>query len=283
MRFYEIQERSLAIETAKPNEEHDLPNEEPPFLRVVDTHCHLEQVEFQHDLDAVINRASKTGVHMITSAITPDTWRRCLDIAHEFQNVHASIGLDPVLFANYESALDYMHENSSQLIAIGEVGLDHYRTRDHSERECQKSAFEAAIEKADELRLPVQVHSRSAGKKAIEVLSNMSARSVHMHAFDGKASLARVASREKGYYFSIPTSVVRSVQKRKLVKAVNIERILVETDSPVLGPDKESRNEPSNVWIALREVASILGREEEEMCEILIENTLRLYPGIRTK
>jgi TatD DNase family protein len=104
-----------------------------------------------------------------------------------------------------------------------------------------------------------------------------------MHAFDGKASLARVASTEHGYYFSIPTSVVRSAQKRKLVKAVDIERILVETDSPVLGPDRESRNEPMNVWVALREVALILRREEEEMREILLENTLRLYPGIRTK
>ncbi len=260
-----------------------MPNEKAPLLRVVDTHCHLEQEEFQLDLDEVADRASKAGVHMITSAITPDTWSRCLGVANEFQNVYASIGLDPVLFADLDSALDCIHKNASQLIAIGEVGLDHFRTRDHSEREFQKSAFEAAIEKADELRLPVQVHSRSAGKRALEVLSNMNARSVHMHAFDGKASLARVASTEYGYYFSIPTSVVHSAQKRKLVKAIDIERILVETDSPVLGPDRESRNEPMNVWAALREVASILKREEEEMREILLENTLRLYPGIRTK
>jgi TatD DNase family protein len=277
-----IHKRSPVNGSAKSNEELDMPSEKKPLLRVVDTHCHLEQTEFQHDLDTVIDRASKTGVHMITSAITPDTWSKCLDIAHKFRNVHASIGLDPVLFADFESALNYINKNASQLTAIGEVGLDHYRTRDHSEREYQKSAFEAAIEKADELRLPVQVHSRSAGKKAIEILSNMNARSVHMHAFDGKASLARVASREKEYYFSIPTSVVRSSQKRKLVKAVDVERILVETDSPVLGPDRESRNEPSNVWVALREVANILKREEEEMREILLENTLRLYPGIRT-
>jgi TatD DNase family protein len=139
------------------------------------------------------------------------------------------------------------------------------------------------IELATEIDLPLQVHSRSAGRKALETLTNMEAKNVQMHAFDGKASLARVASTEHGYYFSIPTSVVRSAQKRKLVKAVDIERILVETDSPVLGPDRESRNEPMNVWVALREVALILRREEEEMREILLENTLRLYPGIRTK
>jgi len=170
-----------------------------------------------------------------------------------------------------------------QLIALGEVGLDHYLERDHKKREEQEKSFKLMIALAKEIGLPLQVHSRSAGRKSLETLSNMEAENVQMHAFDGKANLARVASTEYGYYFSIPTSVVRSAQKRKLVKAVDIERILVETDSPVLGPDRESRNEPSNVWVALREVALILKREEEEMREILLENTLRLYPGIRTK
>ena len=104
-----------------------------------------------------------------------------------------------------------------------------------------------------------------------------------MHAFDGKASLARTASRDLGFYFSIPTSVVRSPQKKKLVKAVQIERLLIETDSPVLGPDKGARNVPMNLPVALREVASILRREEEELREIVLENTLRLYTKIKTK
>jgi TatD DNase family protein len=75
--------------------------------------------------------------------------------------------------------------------------------------------------------------------------------------------------------------VVRSPQKRKLVKAVAIERLLMETDSPVLGPEKGIRNEPSNIWLALRETARILKREEEELREIVLENTLRLYSRIQ--
>ncbi|MGY5862857.1 MAG: TatD family hydrolase [Candidatus Thorarchaeota archaeon] len=252
-------------------------------IKVIDTHCHLEQNEFDNDRDLVIERAISGGVHMICSGIDRAGWRKCLDIAKSNPYVSASLGLDPVLFAQQEEYSAFLKENQEEIIAVGEVGLDHYRVRDHKERNLQAASFRDSIRFAQSRKLPIQVHSRSAGRSALEILQEMKADSVHMHAFDGKASLARVASTEYGFYFSIPTSVVRSAQKRKLVKAVDIERILVETDSPVLGPNRESRNEPVNVWVALRQVAGILGREEEEMREILLENTIRLYPGIRTK
>jgi TatD DNase family protein len=252
-------------------------------FRIVDTHCHLEAPEFATDLDEVIEEAVRSGVHMITSAIREDTWERAIDISLNHDSVSLTLGLDPILSCQVKSTVEFIRGRQEQLIAIGEVGLDHYRERNHMKREEQENSFRLMIDLAKEIRLPLQVHSRSAGRKALETLANMEAENVQMHAFDGKASLARAASTEYGYYFSIPTSVVRSAQKRKLVKAVDIERILVETDSPVLGPDRESRNEPSNVWVALREVARILRREEEEMREILLKNTLRLYPGIRTK
>jgi len=252
-------------------------------FQIVDTHCHLEEPEFDADLEEVIQQAVRLGVHMITSAISEDTWERALGISRSYGSVSVALGLDPALYYQVNSAQDIINANQEQLIALGEVGLDHYRERDHKKRENQEKSFRLMIALAKEIGLPLQVHSRSAGRRCLETLTNMEAEKVQMHAFDGKASLARVASAEYGYYFSIPTSVVRSAQKRKLVKAIDIERILVETDSPVLGPDRESRNEPSNVWVALREVASILKREEDEMREILLENTLRLYPGIRTK
>jgi len=252
-------------------------------FRIVDTHCHLEAPEFATDLDEVIEEAVRSGVHMITSAIREDTWERAIDISLNHDSVSLALGLDPILSYQVKSTVEFIRGRQEQLIAIGEIGLDHYRERNHMKREEQENSFRLMIDLAKEIRLPLQVHSRSAGRKALETLANMEARNVQMHAFDGKASLARAASKEYGYYFSIPTSVVRSAQKRKLVKAVDIERILVETDSPVLGPDRESRNEPSNVWVALGEVASILKREEGEMREILLENTLRLYPKIGTK
>ncbi|MFX0108098.1 MAG: TatD family hydrolase [Candidatus Hodarchaeota archaeon] len=249
-------------------------------MKLIDTHCHIGQEEFNSDREDVIKRADELGVHMISSGISPDSWDYAIEIGKKYSNVSASIGLDPLLMDEIELAMSALSKYQHDVVAVGEIGLDHYRERDHANREVQESGFRKMVSLALEYKLPIQVHSRSAGRSALGILSDMEAGLVHMHAFDGRASLARTASRDLGYYFSIPTSVVRSPQKQKLVKAINIERLLLETDSPVLGPVKGERNEPSNIWSALREVARLLRREEEEIREITLENTMRLYSRI---
>ncbi len=248
----------------------------------VDTHCHLEQEEFDEDRVAVIEKAAQLGIHAICSAITPDTWQKCLTISNSYETIYASIGLDPMLPDFVATGKEFILSNASDIVSIGEVGLDHFKERDHAQRDLQESVFKDFISIANELKIPIQVHSRSAGKSAIRVLEENDAAAVHLHAFDGKSSYARTASNDLGYYFSIPASVVRSRQKKKLVKAIAIEKLLLETDSPVLGPDKEERNEPTNIRIALAEVATILRRDEEELREIILENTLRLYKRIKS-
>jgi TatD DNase family protein len=247
---------------------------------MVDTHCHLEKEDFDSDRNEIVRAALDAGISIITSAIEKHLWEKGCNIAETYSNVYGSVGLDPTRYEDCEAAIDWIKTNIERVIAIGETGLDHYLIRDHKERDLQESCFRQMIELAIELELPIQVHSRSAGEKALKVLDSCDAKEVHLHAFDGRTSLARSASRDLGYYFSIPTSVVRSPQKRKLVKAIHIERLLLETDSPVLGAVKGERNVPANLPIALREVAAILRREEEELRDIILENTLRLYSKI---
>jgi TatD DNase family protein len=249
-------------------------------IRMIDTHCHLENEAFDEDREAMIERAKNQGIHIVSSAIEKRNWEKCCKIAERHINVHAAIGLDPTNLEDCHLVIDWIRQNLNRIIAIGETGLDHYFIRDHDDRNKQKQCFEIMINLALEVRKPLQVHSRSAGKAALEILAAHDAMDVHLHAFDGKASLARSASRDLGFYFSIPTSVIRSPQKQKLVKAVEVERLLLETDSPVLGPDKNLRNNPLNLPLALHEVAKILKREEEEIRQIILENTLRLYPII---
>lgn len=250
-------------------------------IHYIDTHCHIEQSEFDIDRDEVISKAEANGIIIISSAISKDYWDKLLNITNKHSSIFPSIGLDPLLSHDCELAIQHVRENKSTIVALGEVGLDHYREREHEGREQQEETFKKMISLSMELKLPIQVHSRSAGKVALDVLETQDAENVHMHAFDGKASLARRASYELGYYFSIPTSVVRSPQKQKLVKAIEIEHLLLETDSPVLAPVGGERNVPSNITIALSEVARILRRGEEELREIILENTLRLYSKIR--
>lgn len=249
-------------------------------IKLIDTHCHLENEAFDSDRESIINGAMDLGIAIVTSAIDRKLWDKGCEIAKGHSNVFASVGLDPTQFIDCDLALEWIESNKQRIVALGEVGLDHYLVRNHQQRSLQETCFRRFIDLARGLRIPVQVHSRSAGKKAIEILEKQCAVDVHLHAFDGKASLAKVASKELGYYFSIPTSVVRSPQKRKLVKAIDIECLLLETDSPVLGADKGQRNVPTNLRIALREVANILRRDEEELREIILDNTLKLYKRI---
>jgi len=252
-------------------------------VEIIDTHCHIEQDEFDIDRKQVIPQCKQVGVWMITSAITPNSWKKAIEIGKEFDNVEVAIGLDPMKWDKLDDAALFIEKNENQIVAIGEVGLDHYIVRNHDDREKQESAFRKMIMLSNNLNLPIQIHSRSAGRRAIKTLSDMDAKNVHMHAFDGKSSLARMASKDLGYYFSIPPSVVRSPQKKKLVKAVDIERLMVETDSPVLGPFKGVRNVPMNIEVAIREIASILHRGEDEILSIVLENSLGLYKRIKDR
>lgn len=250
-------------------------------MRLIDSHCHLAETIFDNDLEEVIKRAAHEKIDIITSAINPETWDKSLEISMRYPNCYMSAGLDPLLYQETSSAIEWIENHHNLIISIGEIGIDHYRVRDHADRKSQEDSFRRLITLALEFSLPMQIHSRSAGKKALEILTSLNAEKVQMHAFDGRASLARVASREQGYYFSIPTSVVRSPQKKKLVKAINIERLLLETDSPVLGAQKGVRNEPSNLTFALNEVAKILNRDVDEVRKIVVENSLRLYSRIK--
>jgi TatD DNase family protein len=117
-------------------------------------------------------------------------------------------------------------------VAIGEVGLDYWVIKNESKKQLQRDIFSSFIDLSREVDLPLNVHSRSAGRHAIALLRERGASRVQLHAFDGKAASALPAV-EAGYFFSIPPSVVRSPQKQKLVKRLPLSCLIVETDSPV--------------------------------------------------
>jgi len=110
----------------------------------------------------------------------------------------------------------------------------------------------------------------------VEMLMELGAERVQMHAFDGKIGAARPAV-EAGYFFSIPPSVVRSRQKQKLVKHLPLDCLLVETDSPALGPEPGERNEPANLMVAVRAISELKGMPLDGVVGALAENGGRLY------
>lgn len=250
-----------------------------PATPLIDTHAHLCDPRFDDDRDAVLARARAAGVAtVIAVGETIDDARRNLDLAERHPEIRPAAGLYPThLDLDAADALeDWIRAHRDRLVAIGEVGLDRWAVQDDDARELQRTIFLRSVALARDLDLPLNVHSRSAGRRAIEVLLDAGATRVHLHAFDGRAAAAMPAV-EAGFLFSVPPSIVRSVQKRKLVRRLPLTSLMLESDSPVLGPDPAERNEPANVRVALREIAELHGVPEDEVAEITTANATRFY------
>jgi TatD DNase family protein len=255
----------------------------PPPLYLIDTHAHLCDPAFSPDLAEVMERALKAGVRCVVSVSEGiGDCRRTLELAGaqagSLPRILPAAGLAPsgADLARAEEIVSLIRREKEKLCAIGEVGLDFWVAKDEHTRGIQREVLSAFIDLAGELDLPLNVHSRSAGLKTVELLLSRSAKKVQLHAFDGKASAAFPAV-EAGYFFSIPPSVVRSEQKRKLVRSLPLRALLLETDSPVLGPAKQGRNEPMNLIVSLEAVAEIKDIAAEEAAEIVSHNSLALY------
>ncbi|OCC15856.1 putative deoxyribonuclease YcfH [Dissulfuribacter thermophilus] len=251
-------------------------------MKLIDTHAHLTSEEFKDDLGQCLEIAERKGVKAVVSVSEDiEDAKEALRLSKKFPMVYAGAGLFPTHtdFEQAEEMFSFIRENAQNLVCIGEVGLDRWKVQDPGLREIQEEIFKGFIELSKETGLPLNCHSRSAGRKTIEILIEKGAQKVQLHAFDGKASIARLGE-EAGFFFSIPPSVIRSRQKQKLVKALSLSSILIETDSPVLGPDPTVRNEPQNAIMVIEAIAEIKGEPKEKVEEFVGENTKRLYSGI---
>lgn len=246
---------------------------------IIDTHTHLCDESFDTDRKTVVEKARKSGIQrIITVSETLADAQKNIVLSQRHPELLAAAGLYPT-HLEWDAALslhDFIRRHRDQLVAIGEVGLDYWVVKSEEDREVQRKIFQSFIELSLELDLPLNVHSRSAGRKAVDFLLQNDAHRVQLHAFDGKPGAA-LAAVEAGYFFSIPPSTIRSRQKQKLVRQLPITSLLLETDSPVLGPEPGQRNEPANIAVSVDMIASIKNISQKEVIEVIHDNTLRLY------
>ncbi len=251
-------------------------------MKIIDTHAHMCDASFEHDLPQILQRAEKAGVVAVVSVSEDiEDARENLKLSKLFPIIRPAAGLYPSCLdlERANDMVDFIRAGKEKLFAIGEVGLDFWLVKEDDKREVQKEIFKKFIFLSNETNLPLNVHSRSAGRHAISFLIENGARKVQMHAFDGKASTA-LPGVDAGFFFSVPPSVVRSRQKQKLVRQLPLSCLLIETDSPVLGKNPAERNEPANATQVVEAISEIKGVSTEEVAERTYENTLRLYSGL---
>jgi len=246
---------------------------------LTDTHTHICDAVFDADRAEVLARAEQSGIRAII-VVGEDLkdGEKNLALAREYPILKPAAGLYPTHLdiVAADEMVAFIRANRWELCAVGEVGLDFWVVKSEQERALQKEIFARFIALAIELDLPLNVHSRSAGRHAVDLLVANGAKRVQMHAFDGKITAARPAL-AAGYFFSIPPSIVRSRQKQKLVRHLPLDCLLVETDSPVLGPEPRVRNEPANLTMSIRAIAEIKTISEAHVVDAVVANTHKLY------
>jgi TatD DNase family protein len=250
-------------------------------VRWVDSHCHLDSLE--GDLEAALQRSAQAGVKAIVTLGTDiASSREALRLAESNPGVYAAVGIHPHEAEGFEQSWAAEVERlaaAGMVVAIGEVGMDFYR--DHTDPAIQRAALSAQLELAKRIGKPLVLHVREAFDAIFELLeAEGPSEGLIFHCFSGDASQAERALELGGYVsFAGNVSYRSAGNLREAAKAVPLERLLVETDSPYLAPVpyRGRPNEPAYVAAVGASLAATLGREPEEVAEATSANASRVF------
>jgi TatD DNase family protein len=236
---------------------------------VIDTHAHLDALD---DPASAVSRARAAGVERIVSiGCGVASTRATLAIADAEAGVSVAAGIHPHQAADGESLEDLATVADGRLVAIGEIGLDFFR--DYAPRGDQRRVFTEQLELAEQVSLPVIVHSRAAEDETAALLASFGG-TVVLHCFSSP-SLLPVAL-ERGYYVSFAGNVTypKAAELREAAQAVPAERLLAETDCPYLAPQpvRGERNEPAYVVHTVAALADARGEDAAELTQRIDAN-----------
>ncbi|MDY6993772.1 MAG: TatD family hydrolase [Pseudomonadota bacterium] len=247
---------------------------------LIDSHCHLNIIPHQTP-EAVIAQAQAEGVqHFLCVAIDLETFPTVLTLAQRFASVFASAGVHPNVAA--EVTVDVAQlttlANHPRVIAIGETGLDYFRSQGAG----QQQRFRTHIQAARALGKPLIVHSREAAEDTLRILEEENAAEVGgvMHCFVDDWPTAQRAL-ELGFYISFSGIITfkNAESLRQVAQQVPLDRILVETDSPYLAPVpyRGKTNQPAYVKYVAELIAKLRGESLESIAQITTTNFFRLF------
>ncbi len=257
------------------------------MICLVDTHCHLDLEAFNDDRDQVLARAAVSGVtSMVLIGFNPERWRTTEQLSDGNAHFVRAVGLHPNNASEWSSSLEtslVVEAKKSDVVAIGEIGLDFFRNPD--DEELQRRVFHRQMENASNLRMPVIIHQRSAESQTLDIVANYPQVRGVMHCFGGDVSYASCCL-ELGYMLGIGGIVTfrNAPEVREAVKSVPVDRIIVETDAPYLAPEpwRGKRNEPAYIRSVISTIAEIKEISEDEVGRRTTENAIRLFgPTLR--
>jgi TatD DNase family protein len=250
---------------------------------MIDTHCHLTDPRLLEQIGAVIQRARAAGVdQMVTIGTEPADWEAATGITRQYSNVKCAVGAHPnechqIEFEELSLLRGYCANPS--VVALGEMGLDYHYGVEHKER--QKKFFEAQLELARELKMPLVIHCREAVDDCLGIMADFEGVRAVFHCFTGSMEEAKRIW-DAGYLTGFTGAVTfkNAPGLRDVAKAAPADRILLETDAPYLTPEpmrKQKVNEPAMVVHTAAVVAQVRGMSVEELDQLTTANALGFY------
>ena len=246
-----------------------------------DTHTHINTKKYENILENTITNAKNNGVNKILAVgMDLETSKLAIDIANNYENVFATVGIHPAYVNNSNHfELDNLY-NNKKVVAVGEIGLDFYWTKDN--KELQIKVFEEQLQKAINLNLPVIIHTRNSFKETYEIVKKYQGRLTGVfHCFSSNLEDA-IKTVELGFYIGIDGPITfknNNTELIKIVKNIDLKNILIETDSPYLTPKpfRGKMNEPANVRYVAEKIAEIKNVDLSEVIKQTTKNAKKLF------
>ncbi len=245
----------------------------------IDTHCHLS-VEDYEDIDLVIKENIEAGVSkIIVSGCEEKTIVEAIELSKKYDCVYVTIGYHPDQVDNVnDELLDKLREqlNNPKVVGIGEIGLDYYWVKDNKDKQIE--LFEKQLKIAEELNMPVVIHSREATQDTIDTLKKYKVIG-DIHCFSGSIEVAKIYI-SMGYKLGIGGVVTfKNSNLYKVVEEVGVENIILETDAPYLTPVpfRGKKNSSKYIPYVAKKIGEILDISVEEVGEITSKNASQLF------
>ena len=254
-------------------------------MRIIDTHCHLNDEALYKDLDNVISRAQQAGVEkMIVIGWDKASSELAIKLAEQYDFIYAVIGFHPENIFDVSDKELYEVLNLSKhpkVVGIGEIGLDYHWTKDPNKREIQKKFFIKQIEYANQVKLPISIHSREAFNDTLEILKeHKPLYGGVMHCYSGSVeNINDIINLNLYIGLDGPVTFTNAKTPKEVAAEVPLDRLVVETDCPYLSPHplRGTVNEPANITLIVDAIAEARDMSKKHLLDVLYQNSCKLF------
>lgn len=255
-------------------------------MKFFDSHAHLDDEKFEDDRDSIIKEIAKEVNKFISAGYSLEGSETAVELSRKYDFIYATCGISPndipqteeELWISLSKIRDLVQENK-KVVAIGEIGLDYYWNKEN--KELQKKAFIKQIELANELNLPIVIHTREAVIDTIELLEQYPVKNKGVfHCCPLNRELVKEALKLDFYIsFAGPITFKNSKNAKEIIEMVPEDKILIETDSPYLSPEplRGRRNDPRNVIYIAQKIAEVKKLKIEQVAEITYNNACTIF------